>query len=215
MRCRTALIAARRAAASVQGRPARAPSPPLHPVGLGDRAERVAFRPLGAGRAAQARRVRHPRRLAEAIASHGARRGPDRGLHAAAGRALAIDAGDGGRAAGADHPCRPEDDGGPARRAAAGRARPSKEDLVELVSRRRQANGCSTSRSSRRHGLSARHHRGRGRQRHHGAGGDLRRDAVDGAGDARAGPAWRGGGAGQAPGPTAAPCPPSRSRSPA
>ena len=60
----------------------------------------------------------------------------------------------------------------------------AKDDLIELV----QIGGQDWLRYKpfqHRGGLPARHHRRRGRQRHHGARGDLRRDDLDGAGHAR------------------------------
>ncbi len=136
----------------------------IHPVGLGDGGD------LGAGHFAhegllEAHRLRHLRQLAEDLGPR--RRRQDRGLHAAARRAVAADARDGGRtarAADADRaphlrrpaprrrPAEPARDRGPRRaRDVPGRGAP----VLQAVPDRRL--------------LPARHDRRRGRQRHHGS----------------------------------------------
>ena len=96
-----ALIAAIAQALSRRGRAARSH---LRASGRARRPRQARHRASGARGPAQARGLRHAGRFAAGRA-HGGRQ-QDRGLHAAAGRAVAADARNGGRPPRAHHPCR-------------------------------------------------------------------------------------------------------------
>ncbi len=152
----------------------------VHPVGLGDGATRGVGHFAHRG-PAQARRLRHLRQFAAGLATRASPNKieaytlPQGALsqlmrEMAAGRPGLI------TQTGLHTFVDPRHGGGRQSKCAT-------EDLVELVTFARQ--GIAVLQAvPRRRLLPARHHRRRGRQRDDGAGGDLRRDAVDGAGDA-------------------------------
>ncbi len=130
--------------------------------------------------AAEARDLRHLRQLAADFRSCAGRE--NRRLHAAAGRAVATDARDGGGAARADHAdrafylCRSA-----ARRRS---AKPVRHGGPRRTRRDARRGAAVLQEPSRRRLLPARHDGRRGRQRDDGARGVFRRDAVAGAGHA-------------------------------